>query len=811
MRVKKRDGTLQDVSFDKITNRIRRLCWELNIDPTIVAQKVIQGVCDGVSTSQLDDLAAQEAFSLESTDLAFGVLAARIAVSNMHRNTTKNIASLVAQLQSHVSPDGQAVPLLSPEVASVMVKHADYLNSIVEHDRDFNYDYFGFRTLCNAYLLKVDGKVVERPQFLFMRYAVEIHRDNMERVAETYKLISRRFCTPASPSLFNAGTNMPQLSSCFLLTIADDSIKGIYDTLQKCAQISRCAGGIGLSVRNIRCRGAYVAGTNGTSDGLVKMLRVFGVSSTHVNQAGKRPGAFAVYVPPFHPDILEFLNLKKNTGNDESRARELFYALFIPDLFMQRVLDDEDWCLFCPNRNRELYNCYGKEFEQLYQQAEKDSARVSKKMKARDLWNEILVAQIETGGPFMLYADACNAKSNQQHLGFISQSNLCTEILQFTSASEIAVCNLQSIILPSYVQNNAFNFDELFNVMRVVVRNLDITITRNAYPVDEARNSNELHRPIGIGCQGLADVFMMLGLPFESKEAMQLNVDIFETMYFAACTASAELAEELGAHPSFAGSPLSLGKFQFDLWGVTPSERYNWQPLREKIMQTGVRNSLFLCQMPTASTAHINGNIESTEALNSNIYVRRTQAGEFALINKHMVQNLMDLGLWSTEVKNEIIADEGSVQNIECIPANLKALYKTVWEIPLKAQINQSIQRAPFICQSQSLNFHLKNPTQAKLTAAHMHAWKGGLKTGMYYLRTNAATGAQQVTVDHAVLKRTRERAEARALEHKPIAAAQSPETKRQKREIVAAPVAAEEEVDGGVCTRGPSCFSCGA
>ncbi len=808
MQVVKRNGTKQPVSFDKITSRIRKLCWGLHIDPTIVAQKVIQGVYNNVKTSELDELAAQEAFSMESTNLEFGILAARTAVSNLHKNTTKNIADLASNLYHHVAPNGEHAPLLSHEVFTIVQENADTLNALLDHNRDFEYDYFGVQTLCKSYLLRIDGKIAERPQCMLMRLAVELHRNDMECVAETYTLLAQRFYTAASPTLYNAGTPMPQLSSCFLLTMKDDSIDGIYDTLKQCAQISRCAGGIGLSIRNIRGRGSYIKGSNGTSDGIVKMLQVFGKTSTYVNQSGRRNGAFAIYLPPFHVDIMEFLSLKRNSGSEEVRARELFYALFIPDIFMKRVLDDGEWCLFCPNTNRELFNTHGAVFEKLYTEAEQTST-VRKRMKARDLWKEIIVSQIEIGGPFMLYADSCNAKSNQKHLGFIQQSNLCTEIIQYTSDSEIAVCNLSSIILPTYVKNRVFDFDQLIKVMHVVVRNLDITISRNYYPTPEAKLSNERHRPIGIGTQGEADVFMLMRFPFESKEAMDLNRDIFETMYFAACTASADLAEKFGAHESFPGSPMSEGKFQFDLWKVKPSARHNWEPLRAKIIKTGIRNMLLLCQMPTASTAHVNGTIESTEPLNSNIYMRRTQAGDFTWLNKHLVRDLVERKLWSVELKDEIIAQDGSIQNIDCIPDNLKALYKTVWEIKLKTQIDQSIQRAPFICQSQSLNFHMKNPTPSKLTAAHFYAWEAGLKTGMYYCRTNSASDAAKVTVNQSILKRVREDSSEHHDADGGIKKSRfGPTEVNTKRN---AGNATQIETAGEICTLSEGCFSCGS
>lgn len=654
----------------------------------------------------------------------------------------------------------EPTPLLAEDVHDIVQRHAARLDSAIVYDRDFEFDYFGFKTLERSYLLKIDGKPVERPQHMFMRVAVGIHKEDIESVIETYHLMSRRVFTHATPTLFNAGTPRPQMSSCFLLTMKSDSIGGIYETLSLCAKISKYAGGIGLSVHNIRAKGSYVAGTNGNSNGLVPMLRVFDATARYVDQGGgKRKGSFAIYLEPWHADIEDFLELKKNSGKEEARARDLFYALWIPDLFMRRVEADGDWTLFCPNEAKGLADVYGDEFEALYDRYVKEG-RGRKTMRAQDLWFQILNSQIETGTPYMLYKDSCNRKSNQKNLGTIKSSNLCTEIIQFTSPDEVAVCNLASINLRHFASaaDRTYDFQGLYAVTKVIVKNLNKVIDGNFYPVEEARNSNMRHRPIGVGVQGLADAFLQLRLPFESTEAKALNRDIFETIYFGACESSMELAIESGPYQTFPGSPMSQGIFQFDMWDQKPNAKlgWDWDGLRTKIMKTGMRNSLLLAPMPTASTSQILGNNEAFEPFTSNIYSRRVLAGDFVMVNQHLVKDLISLGLWNLSIKNHIIADRGSVQNIKEIPANIKELYKTVWEIKQRCVLDMAADRGAFIDQSQSLNIHLSDPTVGKLTSTHFHGWRLGLKTGMYYLRTRPKADAIQFTVDHDELAKSR-------------------------------------------------------
>jgi len=753
MFVLKRDGKKESVKFDKITARIERLCYGLNpalVDPIDVAKKVIEGLYDGVTTSELDSLAAETAASLTTKHPDYALLASRIAVSNLHKNTIKSFSETMRLLYNYVDKKtGKDASLIADDVWEVIEKNAELLDSSIIYDRDFGFDYFGFKTLEKSYLLKVDGKIAERPQHLFMRVSVGIHKEDVESAIKTYNLMSERWFTHATPTLFNAGTPKPQMSSCFLLTMQDDSIDGIYDTLKQTAKISQSAGGIGLSVHNVRATGSYISGTNGTSNGIIPMLKVFNDTARYVDQGGgKRKGAFAIYLEPWHADIFEFLDLRKNHGKEEMRARDLFYALWVCDLFMQRVEADGDWSLFCPHEAPGLHECWGKEFETLYTRYEAEG-RARKTIKAQELWFAILDAQVETGNPYLLYKDAANSKSNQQNLGTIKSSNLCTEIIEYTAADEVAVCNLASLALPRFITAGVFDHDKLYEVTYQVTLNLNKIIDNNYYPVVEASNSNFRHRPIGLGVQGLADAFIRLRLPFESEEAKQLNKEIFETIYFAAMTASKDLAIKDGAYETFKGSPLSKGQFQFDLWNVTPdSGRWNWEDLRSDVINHGVRNSLLVAPMPTASTSQILGNNECFEPYTSNIYTRRVLSGEFVIVNKHLLRDLVNMGLWNNEMKNQIIAANGSIQDIAEIPADIKELYKTVWEIKMRTIIDMAADRGAYICQSQSLNLFVSSPNASKLTSMHFYAWKKGLKTGMYYLRTQAASQAVKFTIE---------------------------------------------------------------
>ncbi|MBT31298.1 MAG: ribonucleoside-diphosphate reductase subunit alpha [Thalassobius sp.] len=757
MYVIKRDGRRESVKFDKITARIEKLCYSLDqryISPIEIAKKVINGLYDGVTTVELDNLAAETAATLATTHPDYAQLAARIAISNLHKVTSKSFSNTMKRLYTYIDPtNGENAPMISKEAYEVIRKNAAKLDESIIYNRDYNFDYFGFKTLERSYLLKVNGKVVERPQHMLMRVAVGIHMDDIEAAIETYNLMSEKWFIHATPTLFNAATPKPQLSSCFLLTMKDDSIGGIYDTLKQCALISQSAGGIGLSIHNVRATGSYIKGTNGNSNGIIPMLRVFNDTARYVDQGGgKRKGAFAIYLEPWHSDIFEFLDLKKNHGKEELRARDLFYALWTPDLFMKRVEQNEDWSLFDPNEAPGLYDSFGDEFEKLYAKYEKEG-RARKVVKAQDLWFAILESQTETGTPYMLYKDAANKKSNQKNLGTIKSSNLCTEIMEYTSKDEVAVCNLASLSLPRFVIDDQFNHQKLFEVTYVVTKNLNKIIDRNFYPVPEAENSNKKHRPIGLGVQGLADAFLMLKLPFDSDEAKQLNKDIFETMYFAAMSASKDLAIKDGAYASIAGSPVSKGIFQFDMWGVDPSDRWDWTSLKQEVKKHGVRNSLLLAPMPTASTSQILGNNECFEPYTSNIYTRRVLSGEFIIVNKHLLRDLVEQGYWNEEMKNALIAANGSVQELN-VPQSIKDLYKTTWEISQKNIIDMAADRGAFICQSQSLNIFMKDTSFGKLTSMHFYAWKKGLKTGMYYLRTKAARDAIKFTVDTEMLKK---------------------------------------------------------
>jgi len=781
MFVIKRDGKKESVKFDKVTARIQKLSYSLSplVNIHEVAKKTIEGIFDGVLTTELDNLAAETAASLTTTHPDYAILASRLAVSNLHKNTTKSFSATMRKLYDYIDTgSGKKMPLIADDVMAIIEEHAALLDSTIIYDRDFGFDYFGFKTLEKSYLLRINGKIAERPQHMYMRVAVGIHKQDIESAIKTYNLMSERWFTHATPTLFNAGTPKPQMSSCFLLTMKEDSIDGIYDTLKQTAKISQSAGGIGLAIHNIRATGSYIGGTNGTSNGIIPMLRVFNDTARYVDQGGgKRKGAFAIYLEPWHADVFEFLDLRKNHGKEEARARDLFYALWVPDLFMKRVEANAEWSLFCPNEAPGLQDCFGEAFEKLYTQYEQEG-RARKTVRAQDLWFAILDAQIETGTPYLLYKDAANGKSNQQNVGTIKSSNLCTEIMEYTSPDEVAVCNLASLALPRFVINGTFDQQKLYEVTYEATKNLNRIIDNNYYPIEEAKRSNLRHRPIGLGVQGLADVFIMLRLPFESELARMLNKNIFETIYFAAMTASKDLAKEQGAYETFEGSPVSKGIFQFDMWGVQPGERWDWQTLKEEVKQYGVRNSLLVAPMPTASTSQIFGNNECFEPYTSNIYTRRVLSGEFIIVNKHLLKDLIQLGLWDNNMKNKIIAANGSVQQIKEIPDDIKELYKTVWEIKQRNLIDMAADRGAYICQSQSLNLFVDNPTTAKLTSMHFYGWKKGLKTGMYYLRTQAAAQAVQFTIE---------------------------------KQMRAATAPVEEELNGGSCSMEDGCVTCSA
>ena len=758
MYVLKRDGRKEPVMFDKITARVRKMCYGFNklVDPVKVAMRVIEGLYEGVTTSELDNLAAEIAATMTAQHPDYARLAARIAVSNLHKNTKKTFSEVMTDLYQYINPrTGKKAALLSDETYKVIMDNAAKLDSTIIYNRDFGYDYFGFKTLERSYLLKINGEIAERPQHMLMRVAIGIHQNDIDEAIETYELMSKKIFTHATPTLFNSGTPKPQMSSCFLLQIQDDSIDGIYDTLKQTAKISQSAGGIGLSIHNVRATGSYIRGTNGTSNGIVPMLKVYNDTARYVDQGGgKRKGSFAIYMEPWHADVFDFLDLRKNTGKEEMRARDLFYAMWISDLFMKRVEENADWTLMCPNECPHLYDTYGDEFEKLYTGYEK-VGKGRKTIKARELWEKILEAQIETGNPYMLYKDAANRKSNQKNLGTIRSSNLCTEIMEYTAKDEVAVCNLASIAIPMFIEEDEkgtkfFNHERLFEVTKKITRNLDTVIDRNYYPVKEAENSNFRHRPIGLGIQGLADAFIMLRMPFTSDEAKKLNEEIFETIYFAAVTSSMEIAKAKEPYSTFKGSPMSQGEFQFNMWGVSEDDlsgRWDWKKLRKEVKKNGVRNSLLVAPMPTASTSQILGNNEAFEPYTSNIYTRRVLSGEFIVVNKHLLEDLVALNLWDNNMKEDIMRANGSIQHIDIIPQELKDLYKTVWEMSMKDIIDMSRQRGYFIDQSQSLNLFMQDANYAKLTSMHFYAWKSGLKTGMYYLRTKSAVNAIQFTL----------------------------------------------------------------
>jgi ribonucleoside-diphosphate reductase alpha chain len=755
MYVVKRDGRKESVKFDKITARIVKMCYGLDplVSPEAVAMKVIEGLFDGVSTTELDNLAAEVAAAKTIDHPDYALLASRIAVSNLHKETKKTFSEVMHDMYHYVdNKTNEPASLLADDVYQIIMDNKEVLDSSIIYDRDFRYDYFGFKTLTRSYLMRLYGKIVERPQQMLMRVAIGIHKDDIQSAIKTYNLMSEGWFTHATPTLFNSGTPKPQMSSCFLLTMKEDSISGIYDTLKSCAQISQSAGGIGLSIHDIRATGSYIKGTNGASNGIVPMLRVFNDTARYVDQGGgKRKGSFAIYIEPWHADVFDFLDLKKNHGKEEQRARDLFYALWIPDLFMKRVKENGEWTLMCPHECPGLSDTHSAEFEALYTKYEQEG-RGRKTIKAQDLWFKILESQIETGTPYMLYKDAANSKSNQQNLGTIKSSNLCTEIIEYTAPDEVAVCNLASLALPKFVtEEGTFDHDKLFEVTYQATLNLNRIIDNNFYPVEEARNSNMRHRPIGLGVQGLADAFIMLGFPFESEEARALNREVFETIYFASMTASKDLAKIDGPYQTIKGSPVSKGVFQFDMWGVTPTNRWEWDLLKDEVKKHGVRNSLLLAPMPTASTAQILGNNECFEPYTSNIYTRRVLSGEFIIVNKHLLKDLVREGLWNKDMRQKIMAANGSIQNIQDIPQRLKDLYKTAWEISQKAIIEQAADRGAYICQSQSLNIFMENANFGKLTSMHFYGWEKGLKTGMYYLRTKAATDAIKFTVDKTV------------------------------------------------------------
>lgn len=751
MQVIKRNGEKEDVSFDKIKKRIEYLCHGLDlryVEPIEICKKVIQGLYDGVSTTILDDLSSETAATMATKHPDYAILAARISVSNLHKNSDRSFSNTMKALYGYIDPKtNEKAQLISDETFKIIWDNRKVLDTAIKHENDYHFDYFGFKTLERSYLLKMNGQIAERPQYMLMRTAIGIHGTDIISAIQTYTLMSEKWFIHATPTLFNAGTPKPQLSSCFLLSVTEDSISGIFESLTRCAKISQSAGGIGLSIHNVRAMGSYIKGTGGTSNGIVPMLKVFNDTARYVDQGGgKRKGAFAVYLEPWHADVFEFLDLKKNHGKEEKRARDLFYAMWMPDLFMQRVEDNAEWTLMCPNECPELYNTYGEEFEKIYTQYELEG-RGRETVKARDLWSKILESQIETGTPYMLYKDHANRKSNQKNLGVIRSSNLCTEIMEYTSKDEVAVCNLASISLPKFVINGKFDFDKLYEISRIVTRNLNKVIDINYYPVPEARNSNMRHRPIGIGVQGLADALIMMRYPFDSTEGKMLNRAIFETIYFAALTESCELAKEEGAYESYEGSPVSQGILQYEMWGETPSSRWNWKKLKTQIKRYGIRNSLLLAPMPTASTSQILGNNECFEPYTSNIYSRRTLSGEYIVVNKHLLKDLIDLGLWTDEIKEQLIASNGSIQNINNIPEDVKELYRTAYEIKQRSIIDMAADRGAFICQSQSLNLFVENPTFAKLTSMHFYAWNKGLKTGMYYLRSKAAVDPIKFTL----------------------------------------------------------------
>jgi len=789
MRVLKRNEVYEDVSFDKVLRRLKKLSNDLNINVSELAQKVCSRIYDGVKTCELDELAAYLCSSMSIDNPDYSILASRIIVSNHHKNTSPSFSETIKILYDNKDINGCHSPLISEELYEIVNKNKEKLNNYIDYQRDYLFDYFGFKTLERAYLIKIDKKVIERPQHLWMRVSIGIHGNDIKDVLETYDLMSKKYFTHATPTLFNAGTKRPQLSSCFLCSINDDSVIGIYESLKEMALISKYAGGIGIHIHQIRSKGSHIRGTNGTSNGIIPMLRVFNNTARYIDQAGKRLGSIAVYLETWHSDIEAFLELKKNHGSEEERCRDLFLALWVSDLFMERVKNNKKWSLMCPDQCKGLSDLYGDDFNNLYEKYENEGKYI-KQINAQDLWFKILEAQIEQGVPYILYKDAANKKSNQQNLGTIKSSNLCAEVLIYSSPEETGVCNLASICLPSYIEDNVFNFQKLHDIVKTITKNLNKVIDINFYPVEKARVSNLKHRPIGIGVQGLADVFMIMKYPFESKEAAKLNNEIFETIYHAAVEASMELSKKRrgiidniinnpsndnnddinkyineyereiidknykGAYSSYEGSPISQGKFQFDLWGEKPTDRYDWDKLREDIKEYGVRNSLLISPMPTASTSQIMGFNESFEPITNNIFQRKTLSGEFIIINKYLIRDLISKGLWNKNMKDTIILNEGSIQNIPEISKDLKELYKTSWEIKQRVIIDMSADRGKYICQTQSLNIFMEDPDFQKLSSMHFYGHSKGLKTGSYYLRTKPKAKTQQFTIDPEFAKK---------------------------------------------------------
>lgn len=742
MQVVKRNESMQPVDFNKITTRIRKLALEISedIDPILVAQKVCSSLYNGVTTKELDELSAEIAISLATTHPDYGKLSASISVNNLHKSTRGNFQDITQELHKHGH--------VNDDYASFVKKHGHIFVKQIHYARDYTFDYFAFKTLCKSYLFKINDVIVERPQDMFMRVAIGIHMPCIQDILETYEGMSQKFFIHATPTLFNAGTPRPQLSSCFLMEMEDDSIAGIYNTLSDCAQISKWAGGIGLHIHKLRSTGSDIRQNKGACTGIVPSLRVFNATSRYVNQGGKRPGSIAIYLGVDHPDIFKFLELKKNHGDEEMRCRDLFYGLWIPDLFMKRVEQNGTWSMFCPNSiDVNLQDLVGDDYEREYQRLEQ-SGFAAKTVEAQSLWTAICNSQIETGTPYMLYKDAVNLKSNQQNVGVIKSSNLCCEIVEYTSPDEIAVCNLASICLPTFVKDGVFDYEQLHRITKMITRNLNKVIDVNFYPVEKAKRSNMRHRPIGIGVQGLADVYLMMKMPFDSLGAYEVNNKIFETIYHASVETSMELAKEFGTYETFAGSPASEGKLQFDLWGHNQNnDRYDWDALKALVVKHGMRNSLLVAPMPTASTSQIMGNNECIEPYTSNLYLRRTLAGEFVVINRHLIEELISMNLWNVELKNQIVLNNGSIQNIDAIPENLKALYKTAWEIKQRCIIDQAADRAKYICQSQSMNLFVPRPNLKILSSMHFHAWRKGLKTGIYYLRTQPASNPVQFSL----------------------------------------------------------------
>jgi ribonucleoside-diphosphate reductase alpha subunit len=756
MIVIKRNGKSEKIYFDKITSRIKKLMWGLDkmIDPAKITLKISQSIYSGITTRELDILAAETAIQLITEHPDYALLASRIEVSNLHKETNKKFSDVIEQLYNYVNPKTNEMGcLIDKKIYDIIIKNKEELDEVLIYNRDFNYDYFGIKTLMRSYLIKIDGKIYERPQHMLMRVSIGIHIDDIPAAIETYELMSKKFFTHATPTLFNAGTPRPQMSSCFLLQMKDDSINGIYDTLKETAQISKNAGGIGLAIHNVRSKGSYIKGTNGESNGIVPMLRVFNNTARYVDQGGgKRKGSFAIYLEPWHSDIFDFLNLRKNHGTEEERARDLFLGLWICDLFMERVEKNEMWSLMCPNECKGLNMVYGEDFNKLYLKYESEG-KYTRQIKSRELWYAILQSQIETGAPYMCYKDTCNKNSNQKNLGTIQSSNLCSEIIEYTSPNETAVCNLASIALPKFINTKTMNFDydKLIKITKIITKNLNKIIDLNFYPTEPCKYSNLKNRPIGIGVQGLADVFALLKLPFTSDKAMEINRKIFECIYYAALSSSTEIAKKEGPYESYIGSPISNGILHFDNYSdIKLSSELNlkWDKLRDDISKYGVRNSLTVALMPTASTSQILGNNECFEPFTSNLYVRRTLAGEFICINKYLLNDCIDMGIWNEELKNQIISNDGSIQNINVIPNNLKEIYKTVWEISQKKLIDMVKERGWFVDQSQSFNIHMNNVNYGKLTSMHFYGWKNGLKTGMYYLRTQAAADPIKFTIE---------------------------------------------------------------